>query len=293
MKAFVVGATGYVGSHVARRLLEAGFAVTGLSRNEKGDEALVKLGVAPIRGDAEAEDVINAAARDADATIFAPQLLLEPEQKAVLQILAALEGSGKTFIFTSGTGVLAQRTNGDWSEDTFTEDEPFVPHKPLLMRVQTEELVRLAGKQRGVRAMVIRPPMIWGDRGCVVLGQIHASLKKTGAACYIGAGLNLYSNVHVFDVAEVFALAVMKGTAGSLYHAVSGEMSFRALAEMIAQRAGATARSVSTAEADEIWGKFFSRIVFSVCSRSRSPKTRTELGWVPRYLDLGEMLGCR
>jgi nucleoside-diphosphate-sugar epimerase len=293
MKAFVIGATGYLGSRVARRLLEAGYAVSGLSRTERGDEALIKLGVAPIRGDAEAEDLISAAARDADATVFAPQLLLEPEQKAVLQILAALEGSGKTFIFTSGTGVLAQRTEGDWSEDTFAEDDTFVPHKPLVMRVQTEELVRLAGRQRGVRAMVIRPPMIWGDRGCVVVGQMHASLRKTGQVCYIGAGLNLYSNVHVFDVAEVFALALMKGTAGSLYHAVSGETSFRALAEMIAQRAGATARSVSMVEADEIWGKFFTRIVFSVCSRSRSPKTRRELGWVPRYLDLEEMLDCR
>src|SRR5579862_227591 len=151
MKAFVIGATGFVGSHVARRLLEAGFAVSGLSRNEKGDEALIKLGVAPIRGDADADDVIKAAARDADTTIFAPQLLLEPEQKAVLQILTALEGSGKTFIFTSGTGVLGQRTNGDWSEDTFAEDEPFVPPKPLVVRVQTEDLVRLAGKQRGIR----------------------------------------------------------------------------------------------------------------------------------------------
>ena len=43
-------------------------------------------------------------------------------------------------------------------------------------------------------------------------------------------------------------------------------------------------------KAEEIWGKFFGRLIFTVCSRSRCPRTRQELGWAPRHFDLDEML---
>jgi nucleoside-diphosphate-sugar epimerase len=290
MKAFVIGATGFVGSHIAHRLIEGGYTVHGLCRDPRGDEKLRTMGVVPVRGDAEGEDILRRQAGDADVTVFAPQLLLEPEQKAVTALLDALEGTGKTFLFTSGTGVLARQTDGNWLEDTFAEDDPFEPYPPLTARVKTEQLVRTAGSERGVRAMVIRPPMIWGNGGCVIVSQLHHSLRKTGEVCYVGAGLNLYSNVHIQDLVEVFALAVARGVPGALYHAVSGEMNYRAMSELIALRAGARARSVSVGQAEEIWGKFFGRLVFSVCSRSRCPRTRRELGWSPRHFDVSEML---
>jgi nucleoside-diphosphate-sugar epimerase len=290
MRAFVVGATGFVGSHVARHLVEADFTVHGLCRDPRGDEKLTQLGIVPVRGDAAGEEVLRREAAIADVTIFAPQLLLDAEQKAVTTLLRTLDGTGKTFLFTSGTGVLSRQTDGNWIEDTFAEDDPFEPYPPLTMRVETERLVRQAGAERGVRAMVIRPPVIWGLGGCVVVSQLHHSLRKTGEVCYVGPGLNLYSNVHILDLAEVFLLAITRGTPGALYHAVSGEMSYRAMAELIAIRAGTRARSVSASRAEEIWGKFFGRLVFSVCSRSRCPRTRRELGWSPRRFDVDEML---
>lgn len=284
MKVFVIGATGLIGSHVARRLVEAGHEAIGLARSLEAESRLRSWGLSPLAGDAADRPALLRGVLDSDAVVFAPALG-EAEGAVVAWLLEQMEGTGKTFIFTSGTGVLAQRTAGDWSEDSFAEDDPFTPLRSLQGRVAVEELVR-ASKDRGVRGMVIRPPAVWSDDRIhgLVLGVVE-SVRKTGAACHVGAGLNLYSNVHAADLAEAFKLVLEKGEPGCVYHAVSGETPNRWIAEMVARVMGCETRSVSLDEAIELWGKFSALVVMGVCSRSRSPRTRA-LGWRPAHFDM-------
>ncbi|ARE37873.1 NAD-dependent epimerase (plasmid) [Rhodococcus sp. BH4] len=280
MNVLVIGAGGYLGSSIVERFLIGNHEVRGLVRNAAAAQRLRNLGAMPINGDLTALESLLPAILEADAVIYAAQLMLEPEKKTVSTILDALEGTGKTFVFTSGTGVLSQRTDGEWSEDTFAEDDHFVPSKYIGARRDTEDLVRQA-TNRGIRTMVVRPSMIWGRGGCPMIDGLYRSAAATDAVCYIGRGLNLYSNVHVDDVAELFHLAVEKGSAGALYHAVSGETNFRTLAEGVARVLDVPTRSVDLGEAITFWDKFTALIAFSVCSRSRAVRSRRELGWRP------------
>jgi nucleoside-diphosphate-sugar epimerase len=280
MRVLVLGAGGYLGSALVSRFVEAGHVVTGLVRNDRAAEKLRSAGARPVSGDLTDLAASVALLDDTDVVVYAAQQLLEPERRTVEAMLDALESSGKTFVFTSGTGVLSQRTDGEWSEDTFAEDDTFVASKYIGARRDTEDLVRAAG-ERGIRGMVVRPAMIWGNGGCPMIEGFYKSAAQTGAVCYIGRGLNLYSNVHVDDVAEVYHLAIEKGKTGALYHAVSGETNFRTLAEAVARELDVPTRSVDLAEAVTIWDKFTALIAFSVCSRSRAPRSRTELGWQP------------
>jgi nucleoside-diphosphate-sugar epimerase len=281
MRAFVFGATGYVGSHVARHLRDAGYAVSGLARSNEAAESLRSAGIVPKTGDLEDLASSVALIEEAETILFCPQLALQPEHAVVRALLDSLTDSGKTFIFTSGTGVLAQRTDGAWSEDSFAEEDPFVPSKYVGFRCETERMVRAAA-ERGVRSMVIRPPLIWGNGPNNVIKAIYESARKTGAVCYMGAGLNLYSNVHVDDLAEIYRLAIEKGVAGALYHAVSGEENYRSMAECAARTMKIGTRSIGFGEAQTLWGNFLALIAFAMCSRSRSPRSRLELGWQPR-----------
>jgi len=285
MKILVIGATGFVGSYAAQHLAVQGHEVLGTCRSAEGGVQVSALGATPVMVDLEQIDEICTLVREADATVYAAQLLLEPEHQTVTAMLDALEGTGKTFLFTSGSGVVSQKTDGAWSEDTFAEDDPFVPSRWLVRRTETEKAVRDAAS-RNIRAMVVRPPMIWGNGRCGLIRAFHASAVTDGVVSYVGSGLNLYSNVHVEDLAELYRLAIERGTAGALYHCVAGEVSHRALAEKVAAVRNIASRGVDFAEAERLWGRFFALIIMSTCSRTRSPRARTELGWQPRHLDM-------
>lgn len=285
MRVFVIGATGYIGSHVGSFLSTLKHDVIGFARNDAGAEKIRRLGMTPYIGDVTDLPDLVKAAMDADATIFTPQLMLDDEYEIVRALLEGYAGSGKTFVFTSGTGVLSQRTGGAWSEENFAEDDDFIPARSIAKRLETEALVR-ASVARHVRGMVARPPMVWGNGMYAAVELIVESVRKTGHACYVGSGLNLYSHVHVDDLAVLYSLMIENGSPGALYHCVSGELNNRCTAEFVARRLGCTTKSISIEHAIELWGKFATLIVMSASSRSRSPRARKELGWDPQQLDL-------
>jgi nucleoside-diphosphate-sugar epimerase len=280
MKVFVFGGSGYIGQHLVRHLVATGHDVIGFARNEKSAAFVAELGATPWIGDLEEMPSVLEAIQHADAVIWAAQLMLEEEHSVVSAMLGALEGSGKVFIFTSGTSLMSIPTNGDWDEHNFAEDEPFEPRRQIAPRLEAEALVRGAGA-KGIRAMVIRPPLIWGHGGSKIIADFYHSARVTGAVCHIGRGLNVYSNIHVDDLANLYGLALDKGVAGALYFGVSGEVSYGVMADTIARHLGVPTRSVTIDEGCEIWDRFMARIVLCSCSRQRSPRAREELGWVP------------
>lgn len=292
MRVFIIGATGYVGSHVAKALAAAGHVLTAFSRSEQSDRKLVEQRITPCRGDLDDRDAIKQRALAADVTIFAARVMgkTEPwqyEQQVVGDLLVALEGTGKGFILTSGSGVLGQQTLGDWSEDTYAEDDPFTPPPMMLDRVATETLVR-ASAARGIRGMVIRPPLIWGYELPSMVVHMLRSALATGAVCYIGRGLNCYTNVHIDDLADLYGLAAQHGVAGALYHATQGEIPHRWIAEKVAQAMDLPTRSVTMEEGIKLWGPYNASAVMAASSRSRGSRARRELGWAPSRYDLLE-----
>jgi nucleoside-diphosphate-sugar epimerase len=189
-------------------------------------------------------------------------------------------------VYCSGTGSIGIPTpDGEWREETYAEDDAVVPYLWTAKRLGTEQLT-LNGACRGVRAMVVRPPMVWGLGGSKQIPSIFYSVRQTGNACYVGKGLNMYSHVHVDDLAELFCLVVDRGTAGHLYHAVAGEVNWRTIAEAVAEVRECHARSVTLSEAQVIWGRVEANIVFATSSRSRAVRSRRELGWQPSRTDL-------
>jgi nucleoside-diphosphate-sugar epimerase len=285
MHIFIIGATGHIGGKVAQRALAAGHQVTGFARNEAGVEKLRGQGIAPLLGAIDDLPPLVAQAKAADVTIFAPQVTPDEEHAAVSAIVEGLRGTGKTFIFTSGTGVLGQRTGGIWDENAWAEDDDIPFSKLVVRRVETERLVQ-ASAATGVRGLVLRPAAVWGDGYHSIAERLLSSYVKTGAVCYIGEGTNCYSAVNIDDLVDLYMLAMEKGVAGALYHAASGEVNNRCIAELLAIRLNCETRSVSMDEAIEIWGKFSTLIVLSVSSRTRAPRSRRELGWSPSRHDV-------
>lgn len=287
---FIIGATGFVGRALARHFLDAGHAVLGLARSDHAHANLSAAGVHRVRGDLDTDIApVLAAARSADAIIYAAQIAVEREPDIVRALTRHLAQSGKTFIFLSGTGVFMQRTGGAWSSSSFAEDDLFAPEPLATPRVEAEGIVRAAASY-GLRSIVIQPPVIWGPGDDGPVASVYRSVAQTGAACYIGSGLAAYSNVHSADLARLFSNAIEQGTSGALYHAAAGEIPYRWIAEAVARDLGVATRSLTMDEASEVFGPF-GALIQSACSRSRDPRTRAELGWRPNHLDLLSQIG--
>lgn len=281
MKAFIIGATGYIGGAVARAFLAAGDEVTGLARSAAKADDLSAQGITPVMGDLASLAALSTTILEHDVVVFSPLVPFEDERPALEVLMNILEGTGKALLYTSGTGVMSIPTpDGEWRQESHSDEDPYSPRHWLMIRVETENFVRNA-HTRGVRGMVVRPPIVWGNNGGFQIPELFDAIEHFGFVPYIGAGLNIYSTVHVDDAAQVYQLAAKYAPAGALYHAVSGEAPWRWIAETIAQTAGVEARSITMQQAVDRWGQLQAELWFGVNSRCRAVLAQRDFGWRP------------
>jgi len=289
MKVFITGATGYIGGSVATKLIERGDEVIGLARSDDAAAALKKRGIEPLAGDINAYAPFVQVAKRADAVINAAN---SDNPFVVHALLDGLAGSGKTLIQTSGSSVVGTYDNGEPSERIFDEDTPFTPEPEKAGRVAIDHSV-LAAAKNGVRSVVIRPTLIYG-RGIGVsatsiqLPKLIDLARKAGVPRHVGRGLNIWSNVHIADVADLYLLALDKAQAGALFYAENGEASFKSVAQSIGRMLGLGERTQDwpIGEAVEGLGPG-AYLSFGSNSRVRGVKSRA-LGWMPKQGTLAD-----
>jgi nucleoside-diphosphate-sugar epimerase len=295
MKIFITGATGYIGGSLAQRLIAEGHEVSGLVRGAARAEAARARGIEPVLGTLDDAAVLTAAARAAEAVIDAASADHPASTEA---LLAALEGSGKTLLRTSGTSIVGTRAGGRLVADVFDEDTPFEPSPGRRLRVALDEKVRAA---QGLRGIVIRPSLIYGrGRGLnpdsIQVPWLIALAKKRGRPAHIGPGENRWSNVHIDDTLDLYLLALAEAPAGAAYFAENGENSMRevaaAIGHMLGQDGGTDAITVEEAAAE--WGEGPAKDTMGSNSRVRARRARAELGWAPSRPSLIEEIerGC-
>lgn len=292
MRVFVTGASGHIGSLVVTELLGAGHQVTGLARSDASEAALRSTGAQVRRGALQDLDVLAAGARETDGAIhlafihdFTDYAAGAADLAAIEAIGSALADSGKPFVTTSGTAMLAFGFGG--SGTLGTEDSEVDPSGP---RVASENAtVALAG--RGVRSSVIRlAPTVHGptDRHGFVPTLI-ANARETGRSLYIGDGTNRWPAVHNLDAAHLYRLALETAPAGSRLHgAAEPGIAFREIAQVIGDRLGVPTLSVTAEQAlDEIG---FVGAIAALDNPTSSDVTRKLLDWHPEHPGLLEDL---
>jgi nucleoside-diphosphate-sugar epimerase len=138
----------------------------------------------------------------------------------------------------------------------------------------------------GIRSVVLCNTMIYGNAlgppaRSVQIPALVCQATASGVARYIGRGLNRWSNVHIADVAALYASAITKAPAGTFMYVESGEEALGEIVRAIAARLGlGPAQSWSAEQAIAAWGR--NMAVFSLGSNSRvRGKAAADLGWSP------------
>jgi nucleoside-diphosphate-sugar epimerase len=291
MRVFLTGASGFIGSAILADLLAAGHQVVGLVRSDAGAELVAAAGGEPYRGDLQDLDGLREAAAASDGVIhtafvhdFTNIAASGPIDLAAVETIgAALAGSDRPFVMTTGTGLLAPGRVA--TERDVSELEGAASHRA------PSEHAALALAEQGVRSSVVRPaPTVHGegDHGFVPL--IIEGARRTGVAPYIGDGTNRWPAVHRLDAARLYRLALESAPAGSVLHAIGEEgIAMRLLAEVIGRKLGLPAASVTVEEAAEGMPPFLAAFI-SFDIPASSAITQELLAWRPEHPGLLEDL---
>lgn len=281
MKVFVTGATGFIGTALIPLLKAAGHEVVGMARNDAGAAKLERLGVGVHHGSLEDPASLAAGAAASDGVIhlafdhdFANFMQSgQKDLEAVQAMTAVLEGTGKPFLLTSGTALTPPGKVGDETDRVQLEGFAGVRGR--------SEIAALEAADRGVRAIVMRLSQIHDTRRQGLITPMIQVAREKGYVAYVGDGANGFPAAHLGDAARLYALALEKGEAGAVFHAVDEEhVPMRDMAGAIGERLGLPVRSLGPDEVADYFGPFAFFAV--VDNHATSAITRETLGWRPK-----------
>ena len=154
----------------------------------------------------------------------------------------------------------------------------------------------LDAAESAIRSAVICPSLIYGvGRGLnpssVQVPFLVTNAREQGVVQVVGSGLNVWSNVHIDDVVDLYVRALSHAPAGAFYFAEHGEASFGDIGAAIAKRLGLAGVEALPADvAAERWGESKAYFTLGSNSRVRGRRARRELGWAPRHASVIEWI---
>ncbi len=208
MKNLVTGATGFIGSHIAEKLVKRGEKVRVLARKTSNVKFLKSLGVEIVYGDLTDAQSIRQAVKGMDKIFHSAAIVGDwvPRETAynvnvggTKKVLEAANGEKvKRFIYVSSLAVLGMRDHhktpsnppanltGDVYADT---------------KIDSEKLVVSYCTDNKIPFSVIRPGFVFGPRDAKVIpGMVN--YIKNGRFIFVGSGLNKVNMIYVENLAN-------------------------------------------------------------------------------------------
>jgi nucleoside-diphosphate-sugar epimerase len=242
MKAFVTGATGFVGSHLVEALRARGDEVTALARSTAKAETLTRLGVRIVPGDLDDAEALQAAAAGQDVVYHVAGAVAARDESAFLHcnvqgtinVVAAARRSGRPrFVFVSSMAAAGPAPRGA----PLTGAEP---PRPVTAYGRSKLGAEQAVVRSGLPWVVVRPPAVYGPRDREVLKLFQ--MVRWGIAPVFGDGSQELSAVHGADLAQALVAAGGGASVERIYYAchpevfTSGDF-VRTIADVMGRRA--------------------------------------------------------
>jgi dihydroflavonol-4-reductase len=247
MRALVTGATGFVGSAIARALIGSGWQVRVLARPGSDRGNLAQLPVEIATGDLLDPDSLDRAVRDCDALFHAAadyrlglanaEPLYRTNVEGTRNVLNAARWAGTArIVYTSSVATIGLPTDrSPGTERTPVALADMIGHYKRSKFLAEEEVRGFAGS--GLPVIIVNPstPIGPGDIKPTPTGQIVLDTALGRMPAYVDTGLNV---VHVDDVAAGHLLALERGRIGERYILGGENMKLRDILAEISRLVG-------------------------------------------------------
>ncbi len=248
MKAFVTGATGFVGSNLVKRLLKEGFKVGILVRensdlsNVKGIDCKIHYGdlkdYKSLIDSLKGYEFLFHVAADYRLWVPKPEEIYANNVEGTKNImLAALEADIKRIVYTSSVATLGLNPYGTPAdEETPVTLDDMIGHYKKSKFLAEREVKKMV-TEKGLDAVIVNPstPVGPGDIKPTPTGRMILEAAQGKMPAYVDTGLNI---VHVDDVAEGHILALKKGTTGRRYILGGENMTLKEIFTEVARISG-------------------------------------------------------
>jgi dihydroflavonol-4-reductase len=253
-KILVTGASGFVGSAVARKLVEAGFSVRSLVRGKSPRAHLTGLDLEFFEGDLRDRKSLDRATAGvrylfhvaADYRLWArdPREIYASNVEGTRNLMEAAIAAGvERVVYTSSVATIALQSGGMAANETtpLREDQGIGAYKRS--KIAAERLVEAMVAERGLPAVIVNPSTPIGpcDVRPTPTGRIIIEAARGRIPAFIDTGLNL---VHVDDVASGHLAALHHGKIGERYILGGQDVLFSQILQDIAGLVGGRAAKI-------------------------------------------------
>lgn len=226
MRVFLTGATGFVGSHVARRYAAEGAELRLLTRQTSRLDSLAGLKAETVVGDLREPEKLRSALSGCDALVHVaadyrlwvrdPKEMYAANVDGTRELLRRAREVGiQRVVYTSSVATMGFKADGTIvNEDTPVSLADMIGHYKRSKFLAEQEAIRAA--QAGQHVMILNPttPIGPGDAKPTPTGRIIVDFLNKKFPAYVDTGLNL---VDVDEVARMHVVALERGTPGERY----------------------------------------------------------------------------
>lgn len=236
MKTLVTGTTGFLGSAVARELLNDGRQIKALLRNGADTRNIEGLDLEAVYGDLRDKNSLKAALNGCDALYHvAAYYSFWSQDKSLIHDInvngtknlfeVALDTGVKKVVYTSTVGCIGLFPDGKPADEETYFDPATLSNDYKLSKFHAENIAMDFFRQ-GLPVVIVNPTAPIGPRDIkpTPTGKIVLDFLNRKMPAYLDTGLNL---IHVQDCARGHILAEEKGVVGERYILGNRNMSLK------------------------------------------------------------------
>lgn len=283
MRVFVTGATGFVGSHVARMAAEQGAKLRLLTRRTSKTENLPK-GAETVQGDLREPTKFASAMRECDALIHVaadyrlwvpdPAEMYKANVEGTRELLRlAREAGVRRVVYTSSVATMGFRRDGSVvDEETPVSEADMIGHYKRSKWLAEQEAI--AASRAGQEVVILNPTTPVGamDVKPTPTGRIVVDFLNKKFPAYVETGLNL---VDVEETARMHLAALERGRFGERYILGGENLTLKQILDRLAALTGLPSPTVKVPHAVAMGFAFFDERVTGKL-RGKEPRATVE-----------------